>query len=289
MIDLATVRGWVPRADPDGHKDTYGRVLVVGVSLRYSGAPLLAATAAARTGAGVVTLALPRSLALAVAGRVPELVYLPLDESAPGVVDASAARQIATGIADGRIRALVIGPGFASEPATDAFLSGVLARARVPAVIDGGALTILARDPAWPARVPEHAVLTPHEGEARRLAGAELGADRIGWATRHAAAWRCVIVLKGPCTVVASRDGRVFAHDRPNAALSTGGTGDALAGSIGALAAGGLGPFEAACVGVAVQGEAGALVAREVGSRGALAGDLIERLPRALATLRTEP
>ena len=286
MTDFAEVRGWVPQPDPHGHKDTYGRVLVIGVSLRYSGAPLLAATAAARTGAGVVTLALPRTLALAIAGRVPELVYLPLDESAPGVVDASAARQIASGVEEGRIRALVVGPGFPSEPATDAFLFGVLARTRVAAVVDAGALNILARTPTWASRLPERAVLTPHDGEGRRLGGAAVGTDRVGWAAQHAAEWRRVVVLKGPCTVVAAPDGRAFVHDRPNAALSTGGTGDALSGAIGALAASGLEPFEAACVGVALQGEAGELMAREVGIRGALASDLVERLPRAMSALR---
>lgn len=285
MIDRAAVAGWLPRPDPRGHKDTYGRVLVVGASYRYSGAPLMAATAAARAGAGVVTLAVPRALALSLAGREPALVFLPLEESTPGVVDASAVRAVARELEDERVRGVVAGPGFASEPAVDAFLLGLLARVRATAVLDAGALNILAATAGWPARLPTRAVLTPHDGEARRLAGAEVGEDRVGWARRQAAAWRAVVVLKGPCTVVASPGGDVFASDRPNAALSTAGTGDVLAGCIGALAGAGLEPFRAAAAGVALHAEAGALVAQEVGERGALATDLIARLPRAYAAL----
>ncbi len=285
MIDRGAIRDWLPKPDPNAHKDTYGRVMVVGASLRFSGAPVMAATAAARCGAGVVTLALPRSLVLALAGRVPELVYLPLHESELGVADAGAARTIAEGLAD-RIGALVVGPGFESTPATDALLLGVLARAGdLPTVIDAGALTILANTDDWPKRLPTRAVLTPHRGEAKRLAGAAVGDDAVAWARERAKTWRATVVLKGPCTVVVSPEGELFTHDRPNPALATAGTGDVLAGCVGAFLAAGLLPFRAAAAGVAVHGEAGALAAAEVGARGTLATDVIARLPRAMAEL----
>lgn len=285
MIDRAALREWLPKADPSSHKDTFGRLMVVGVALHYSGAPLMAAAAAARCGAGVVTLALPRALALALAGRVPEVTFLPLDEATLGVVDASAARAVADGLADGRVRALVIGSGFWSEPATDAFLFGVLARASVPTVIDGAALGALGRTDAWPKHLPQEAVLTPHPGEARRLAGGEVGKDVLAWTRAHARDWRAVVALKGACTVIASPEGETFVHDRPNPALATAGTGDVLAGCIGAFLAAGLTPFRAAALGVAVHGEAGALVASEIGVRGALATDVVARLPRAMTAL----
>lgn len=285
MIDRAALREWLPKADPSSHKDTFGRLMVVGVALHYSGAPLMAAAAAGRCGAGVVTLALPRALALALAGRVPEVTFLPLDEATLGVVDASAARAVADGLADGRVRALVIGSGFWSEPATDAFLFGVLARASVPTVIDGAALGALGRTDAWPKHLPQEAVLTPHPGEARRLAGGEVGKDVLAWTRAHARDWRAVVALKGACTVIASPEGETFVHDRPNPALATAGTGDVLAGCIGAFLAAGLTPFRAAALGVAVHGEAGALVASEIGVRGALATDVVARLPRAMTAL----
>jgi len=286
-VDQAAVRRWVPR-DAAEHKDERGRVLVVaGSHLRYSGAALLAATAAARTGAGVVTLAVPRSLAIALAGRAPEITFLPLVESSVGVADSSAARQVGEALATGRFRALTIGPGCVDDAAGSAFVLGVLERATVPSVIDAGALNVLSATAGWPRRVPDGAVLTPHVGEARRLAGGEVAADRVQWSLDQARAWGAVVVLKGPCTVVASPDGEVFAHDRPNSALATAGTGDVLAGSIGALLAGGLAPFRAACVGVALQGEAGAIAAAQIGSRGVLASDVLARVPRALQALAT--
>ncbi|HYY54945.1 MAG TPA: NAD(P)H-hydrate dehydratase [Candidatus Dormibacteraeota bacterium] len=285
MTSSDEVRAWLPRPRPGEDKDARGRVLVVGGSLRYSGAPLLVATGALKTGAGIVTLAVARSLAMALAGRVPELTFLPLDEASPGVIDSSAARQIASGLGEGRYRAMVVGPGLGHDPTTDALVLGTLARATVPVVIDADGLNALARTSDWPKRLPPDAVLTPHAREAARLAGGDVGEPRVEWASDRARAWGAVLVLKGACTVVASAGGDVFAHDRPNPALATAGSGDVLSGCIAALAAGGLVPYRAACAAVVLQGEAGDLVAREVGVRGATAGDLAARLPRALESL----
>jgi hydroxyethylthiazole kinase-like uncharacterized protein yjeF len=285
VVDQASVRSWVPR-DAAEHKDERGRVLVLGgTHFQYSGAGLLAASAAARSGGGVVTLAVPRSLAIALAGRVPEITFLPLPEASPGVADAAGARQVGEALAGGRYRALTIGPGCVDDAVGAALVLGVLERTSVPAIIDAGALNVLAATRDWPDHLPREAVLTPHVGEARRLAGGEVAADRVTWTRERARAWRAVVALKGPCTVVASPAGEVFAHDRPNPALATAGTGDVLAGCIGALLAGGLPPFRAACVGVALHGEAGAIAAAEVGSRGTLASDVLARLPRAFQAL----
>ena len=285
MTSAADVRGWLPRSEPGEDKDARGRVLVVGGSLRYSGAPLLASLGAARAGAGIVTLAVPRSLALTLAGRVPELTFLPLEEASPGVSDASAARAIGDALEQGRYRALVVGPGLGHDPTTDALVLGVLARARVPTVVDADGLNALARTDAWPERLPRDAVLTPHEREAARLGGEAVPAARVEWVRERSRAWRAVLLLKGACTVVASREGDVFAHDRPQPALATAWSGDVLSGVIAALLAAGLAPLRAACAGVVLQGEAAALVATEVGTRGASASDLAQRLPRALAGL----
>lgn len=284
MTSPAEVVAWLPPVRSDEDKDARGRVLIVGGSLRYSGAPLLAGIGAARSGAGVVTLGVARSLALALAGGAPELTFLPLEEAATGVPDAAAVRAVAAALVEGRYRSLVLGPGLGHGPSTDPFVRGVLARATVTTVVDADGLNSLAREPEWPARVPAGAILTPHRREAERLQGGPLGDDAVAWATGRARAWRSVLVLKGPCTIVASPEGETFVHDRPNAALATAGSGDVLSGCIAALAAG-LAPYRAACAAVLLHGEAAALVAREVGRRGALATDLAARLPRALAAL----
>lgn len=287
MTSPAEVVAWLPPLRADEDKEARGRVLVVGGSLRFSGAPLLAALGAARSGAGVVTIAVGRTLAASLAGRVPEVTFLPLDEASLGVPDASAVRDVAAACGEGRYRAVVLGPGLGHEPTTDPFVLGVAMRAPVPLVVDADGLNAFARDRgAWQGRIREGTVLTPHRREAERLAGGPLGADPVGWTRASAAAWRCVLVLKGPCTVVASAGGETFVHDRPNPALATAGSGDVLSGCIAALLAAGLEPFRAACAGVLLHGEAAALVAREVGARGALATDLAARLPRAYAALR---
>lgn len=287
MSSPAEVASWLPQSQADEDKDARGRVLVVGGSLRYSGAPLLAGLGAARSGAGVVTLAVGRTLAAALAGRALEVTFLPLDEASSGVPDASAARAVAVALVEGRYRAMVLGPGLGHEPTTDPFVRAVVARATVPVVIDADGLNALAREPgAWHARIPAGAILTPHRREAERLHGGPIAADAVAWTSSRARAWRCVLVLKGACTVVASPDGETFVHDRPNPALATAGSGDVLSGCVAALLASGLEPYRAACAGVLLHGEAAALVAREVGRRGALATDLAARLPRALAALR---
>jgi len=285
MTSLDAVRGWLPRPRADDDKEARGRVLIVGGSLRYSGAPLLAATGALRAGAGIVTLAVSRSLALALAGRQPELTFLPLPEASAGVIDASAARVIAAAIDEGHYRSLVVGPGLGHDPTTDALVLGLLARVRVPAIVDADGLNALARTPEWPSRLAKDTILTPHAREAARLSGGDVGDARVEWAQQRSRSWKAVLVLKGACTVVASPSGDVFAHDRAQPALATAGSGDVLSGCIAALVASGLAPYRAACAAVVAQGEAASLVSREVGVRGATATDLASRLPRALERL----
>ena len=264
-------------------KEARGRVLVVGGSLRFPGALLLASRAALRCGAGVVTAATSHAVQGLVAGHDPNVTFLPLAEAQPGVVAVAAAAQVATALRE-KTRALLVGPGLAHAPGTDDFVAAVLRNARsVATVIDADGLNALARTSDWSALLPARTVLTPHDGEAARLAGRVVptGAARIAFAERYAREWKAVVVLKGAVTVVS--DGkRTFVHDAPNAALGIGGSGDALAGALAAFLARGLTPLGAACAAVWVHGRAGALLAAEVGESGALATDLVDALPRAL-------
>ena len=264
-------------------KEARGRVLVVGGSLRFPGALLLASRAALRCGAGVVTAATSHAVQGLVAGHDPNVTFLPLAEAQPGVVAVAAAAQVATALRE-KTRALLVGPGLAHASGTDDFVAAVLRNARsVATVIDADGLNALARTSDWSVLLPARTVLTPHDGEAARLAGRVVptGAARIAFAERYAREWKAVVVLKGAVTVVS--DGkRTFVHDAPNAALGIGGSGDALAGALAAFLARGLTPLGAACAAVWVHGRAGALLAAEVGESGALATDLVDALPRAL-------
>ncbi|HVR88743.1 MAG TPA: NAD(P)H-hydrate dehydratase [Candidatus Limnocylindria bacterium] len=268
---------------PEAGKEQRGRVLVVGGSERYPGAILLAARAAARCGAGVVTVASARSVVDAIAGQDPNLTFFPLAEAQTGVVATAAAAQLSAILGE-KIRALLIGTGLSHAGGTDEFVAAVLRNAKgVATIIDADGLNALARTDDWTALLPLKCVLTPHDGEAARLAGRVVpaGAGRVAFAERHAREWRAVLVLKGATTVVT--DGkRTFVHDAPNPALGVGGSGDVLGGAVAAFVARGLVPLHAALVAVWAHGRAGALLAAEIGESGALATDIADALPRAL-------
>ena len=268
---------------PDAGKEARGRVLIVGGSHRYPGAMLLASRAAARCGAGVVTVAAARSVIEMIAGQDPNITFFPLAEAQPGVVATGAAAQLTALLAD-KIRALLIGPGLAHAAGTDDFVVAVVRNAKdTTTVIDADGLNALARTEDWPSVLPPRTILTPHDGEAARLAGRVVptGAARVSFAERYAAQWRVVLVLKGPVTVVT--DGKkTYVHDAPNPTLGVGGSGDALGGAVAAFAARGLAPLAAAAAAVWVHGRAGALLAAEIGESGALATDIVDALPRAL-------
>jgi hydroxyethylthiazole kinase-like uncharacterized protein yjeF len=258
-------------------------VLIVGGSQRYPGAMLLASRAAARCGAGVVTVGAARSVVEMIAGHDPNITFFPLAESQPGVVATGAAAQVSPLLSD-KIGALVVGPGLAHAAGTDDFVAAVLRNARgVTTIVDADGLNALARTEDWTALLPPRCILTPHDGEAARLAGRVVptGAARVAFAERYATLWNVTLVLKGAVTVVT--DGkRTYVHDAPNPTLGVGGSGDALSGAVAAFAARGLAPLAAAAAAVWVHGRAGALLASEIGESGALATDIVDAFPRAL-------
>jgi len=154
--------------------------------------------------------------------------------------------------------------------------------------LDADALNILAQIDQWWTRVPSPAILTPHPGEMARLTKLtmkEIEADRERVAIEWAQHWGHVVVLKGAFTVIAAPDGRSILLPFANPALATAGSGDVLAGTIAALRAQGLAAYEAAVCGAYLHGAAGELARRDLGSAGVLAGDLLSRLPLALASL----
>jgi hydroxyethylthiazole kinase-like uncharacterized protein yjeF len=277
------VRAVLRPLPPETGKEQRGRVVVVGGSARYPGALLIACRAAARCGAGVVTAATARSVADRIAGVDPNITLFPLAEAQPGAVAVGAAAQLSQFL-DERIRALLIGPGLAHGSGTDEFVMAVLRNSRgIPTVIDADGLNALARTEEGMALLPPGTILTPHDGEAARLTGQVVpkGARRVAFAERLGRDWKCVVVLKGPVTVVT--DGtRTLVHDAPNPALGVGGSGDALSGAVAAFLARGLAPLAAATAAVWVHGRAGALLSQEIGESGVLATDIADALPLAL-------
>jgi len=282
-LDARAVRAVLKPLAPDAGKEQRGRVLVVGGSTRYPGAVLLAARAAARCGAGVVTVASARSVVESIAGSDPNLTFFTLAEGQPGVVATASAAQL-TPVLGEKVRAVLVGPGLAHAPGTDEFVAALLRNTRGAAtVVDADGLNALARTEDWPKLLPQRCVLTPHDGEAARLAGGVVpaGSGRIAFAERHARQWQATVVLKGPVTVVT--DGKkTFVHDLPNPTLGVGGSGDVLGGAVAAFLARGLAPIAAASAAVWIHGRAGALLGSEIGESGALASDIVDALPRAM-------
>jgi NAD(P)H-hydrate epimerase len=291
-LDAAAVRSDVPARRPDGHKGTFGRVVVAAGSPDYYGAAYLAGAAAARSGAGLVAYAVDPALQSVLAGLLPEATYVVLPPRAPAEAAEAAADRVVTALAGSQ--ALLLGPGVGRTPGAQTFVRRVLAAcaepvAQVPVVIDADALYALALEPASLARLPAAAVLTPHHGEMARLTGVDAAAIATSpWevASEAAARWRAVVVLKGPCTVVAAPTGEAWVLARPNPALATGGTGDVLAGTIAGLLAQGLSPLAAARLGVYVHAAAAQAVLDVREADLLLASDLLSAIPRELAALR---
>ncbi len=267
----------VPPRPADAHKGDAGRLLVVAGSPGKSGAAHLALTGALRGGAGLVTLAAREEvLPFALAGR-PEAMSIPLHGNGPlGERDLEPLLSAAKGM-----DAVVFGPGIPRGPETAQLLRAFLERAGVPAVLDADALNALAERPGLVAGLPSPTVLTPHPGEMARLVGGTIGSvqeDRIGLAAQKARAWGCVIVLKGARTVVASPEAPPAVVLEGNPGMATGGTGDVLAGLIGALLASHLPAFDAARAAALAHGAAGDVASERWGERGLLATDLADAL-----------
>ena len=310
VADAEMVRSLLPARPAGAHKGTFGKAMIVAGSIYYSGAAALAAQAATRVGTGLVTLCPPRSIYDVVASKLTEVTYQPLPDDM-GVLNTDAARILIEKIEG--YQALLVGPGLSTEKETVAFVRSLLnveppaKKARMgfqastaesepekvtlpPLVVDADALNALAEVDGWAERLPRPSILTPHPGEMARLMRLEdksaLDQDRVGTARKMAAEWGHIVILKGAFTVIAHPGGHAAVLPFANPALATAGSGDVLAGAIVGLLAQGLAPFEAALCGAYVHGLAGEIARREIGDAGAVASDVLARLPSAIRQLR---
>ncbi len=283
VIDRDWVAARLPARPSRAHKGTFGRLLILAGSLEYGGAALVCGLGAARTGAGLVCIASPESVTLRLMGLVPELILMPLAEEAAGLISPAGWRRAS--IESTSYDALVIGPGLGRQPGTLRRTRALIAELRRPAVIDADGLNALAGGDRWWRDVSAPLVLTPHPVEFARLIHADPPADdddaRSAAAAAAAGEWGCVVVLKGANSIVASPDGNVMRSDVATPALATAGSGDVLAGVIGALLAGGLEPYVAAACGVALHAAAGMLAEQRIGPAGTMAHDIAHLLPAA--------
>jgi len=256
----------LPKRRRSAHKGDFGHLLIIAGSEGYTGAPVIAAHAAARAGAGLVTLAVPKEIYPIVAGKCPpEVMSQPLTfEQVPPGFDAVA-----------------IGPGLGQKPEMQKLIWKLLTSLPVPTVLDADALNALAKAPAALKKLPAPLVLTPHPGEMARLVGKstkEVQANRWEIAIQFAQEHGVVLALKGAGTVVTDKSGKLWINSTGNPGMAKGGMGDALTGIVGALLAQKMAPLDATRAGVFWHGLAGDVAAEKCGERSMLATDLIEAL-----------
>lgn len=289
QLELLTsrwVRNALPNRPEDANKGTFGKVVVVGGSRRYLGAVQLAATAAYRAGAGLVTVAAPERVIDLIASAVPETTWLPQPAGEDGGLMGETALALRNEWP--KYNAAVIGPGLGDTAETRALIWAALpdlADLSGGAVVDADALNALASMPDAAERVPANAVLTPHPGELARLMGTtvmDVQSRRLAIAGEAAVRFGCTVVLKGAHSVIAHAGGRTSLSPFANPLLATAGSGDVLAGVIAGYLAQGVPPFQAACLGVYLHGAAGEVLRDEYGTAGLLASEISGRLPRVV-------
>jgi len=286
LLQHAEVAELLPPRHPEDHKGAFGHVFILAGSRGLSGAAKLTALAAARSGAGLVTLGVPHPIGDVVAASLLEIMtqLFPSTDNETIALDAMGR---ALRIAAAK-NAVVLGPGLGSHPNTTSFVQEFTIRCSAPLVIDADGLNALAPEPNVLSEREAPLVITPHPGEMARLTNSSVGevqAHREEVARSFAKTYRCVVVLKGHQTVIAAPDGRTALNPTGNHGMATGGSGDVLAGLLGGFIAQGCAPFEAACLAVYLHGLAGDAAAETMTPRAMIAGDLLNALPEAFRRL----
>lgn len=301
------MRAILPLRPRNANKGTFGKAMLACGSVHYTGAPVLAARAASRVGAGLVTLTLPETLQPIIAAKIDEATFLPLPDRL-GDWRPRAANELLAALWDTEYDALLVGCGLGQSEGARGFLGRLLENFNTletppTLVLDADALNFLADLPEWQRTLTFDAppILTPHPGEMARLRNTDVASIqnyRVDVARDAARQWNAIVVLKGAFTVIAAPDGRVTLLPFANPALATAGTGDVLAGAIAGCAAQIHAAarraeklnaleiaYQAARLGAYLHALAGEFVARDIGAAGVVAGDLAPRLPQALESL----
>ncbi|MEI6290331.1 MAG: NAD(P)H-hydrate dehydratase [Chloroflexota bacterium] len=310
VVDDEIVEDILPVRPSDAHKGTFGTVLIAAGSINYIGAPLLAGKAAYRIGAGLVQMAVPGMVQAALAGHFPEATWIILPQEL-GVISEAASGTLAKNM--DRATAILVGPGIGTEVTTKAFLENFLQgrsnskktssrlgfthadeekpveenRSLPPMIFDADGLRLLSKIDLWHKLLPAGSILTPHPGEMASLTGLEKDAiqsDRVKIASRYAAEWGHIVILKGAVTVIAAPDGRVSLIPVATPALARAGTGDVLAGLVAGLRAQGIEAFESAVAAAWIHAQAGLLAAERLGTEtSVMAGDLLDAIPEVIS------
>ena len=283
LISEAMLGALIKPRSANSHKGTYGHALLVGGSPGMVGAVMMSSQAALRTGAGLVTAAVPESLTAVVDSSLMEVMTAPLGQTGQSAIALEALPAIENLL--GTVSVCAVGPGMSRYPEAGAIVRHILERSGVPLVIDADGLNALENDVTVLKDRQVPIVLTPHPGEMARLTGKtieEIQSHRLEIAQTFAEEWGVTLVLKGNKTIIANPSGEVYINISGNPGMATAGSGDVLTGIITGLIAQGLKPQDAAFAGVYLHGLAGDLAAQIKGEPGLIAGDLISCIPEVL-------
>ena len=277
LLELPDIRQLLPERGAFDHKGDHGHALLLAGARGRVGAAVLATRACLRSGAGLVTSAVPGHALPILQATAPEAMCLP-DGSPDHLTHLPGL---------GPFTAMGMGPGAGTHEDTGRLLKLLIQEAAVPLVLDADALNLLAENPTWLGFLPKDTILTPHPGEFDRLAGrSDSGQERLDKAREFAVRHGVVLVLKGAWTATCTPDGHAFHNATGNPGMAKGGSGDVLTGLLTGLRAQGLSAAAAAMLGVWLHGLAGDMAARDHGMDAMQAGDLIEALPGAWQVLR---
>lgn len=286
LLEEEQIRRLIPHREPDTHKGTYGHLLVMAGSRGKTGAAILACRAAMRVGAGLVTLAAPRSLNDIFATSLVEVMTEPLRDDAHEDMELLAEEDWRYLL--GKKSAFLFGPGIGVKDSARGAVRWLLRNLEIPWVIDADGLNNLAAEVERLRGAKIAPVLTPHPGEMARLIGGKTSAvnqDRVGVARSFARENRCYLVLKGARTVIATPEGKAYINPTGNPGMASGGMGDVLAGILAGLLAQGFKVEEALKLGVFLHGFVGDRLAEARGGIGLIASDVLEGLPQGLKQL----
>lgn len=274
----------LPRRPRDAHKGKFGRAYIVAGSTGMTGAPVMAAQAAVRSGAGLVTLGVPQPIWPIAAAKLDEAMVQPLPAGKDGLLELGAAPTVLERL--NKYGVCLIGPGLGRSNAVYAVVRGILQGTALPVVLDADGINALeGHIDVLDGRSGHCTILTPHDAEFKRLGGDLSHGDRLRAARDFALEHGCCLILKGHSTITAFPDGSAYVNTTGNPGMAKGGSGDVLAGVLVSLLAQGFTPREAAPLAAWLHGCAGDLCAEALGEYGMTVTDLIARLPEAMRSI----
>lgn len=285
VLDDGFAKTWLPQRQLTSHKGDFGHVLLVGASKGLNGSAILAAKGVLKSGAGLLTAAVPKQLADVFSVALPEAMTMRMNCSSGGTIAASGIEELLERLLD---KILVIGPGLGRSEDSEQITLQLLQHINKPAVIDADGLYAIKNHLDLLKELPQTVILTPHPGELAYLTGktpAYVQEHRLQLAEEFAKTYGVVLVLKGARTIIADKKGRVFINPTGNPGLATGGSGDLLAGVIGGLLAQNITPTVAAALGVYLHGYAADLACGDLGQWSMLPSDVADYLAKAMVAL----